>query len=418
MSCSCKRQVGNRQKGVTKTVRFFFLISLPIIGWGTIEILKNKKLLLYGSTWELYFPLFLLYLLCRCYERDFRTGSSWKDPILLFGVWAGLSFFWNPLRDFHLFSYVYLPALSGYFIFRYLLGRDFAALKDRFFPFYCVAVSLMVLRGLFERFIWHASTTVDSTFMHHNHLAMNVMLGVPLLVYFLYDKRRPKIFYLLNLVIMMLGLVLSFSRSGWIAFILVTVYLLWRFRIARVRNLIIAALLIFIAALSFHSQTRARVVSAMNPADMGISARLSMWKVSLYIFRDNPVMGIGFSNSSYTMNEEYYALRLLKERRISSATVFNPHPHNLFLQVVLSLGTVGFLLLLWIIYKTWLDLHFLENHVQQEKSLVIACKASLLGFIFINLTDTMFNNAQMVLFIFLFLAYIFEWRKLVEEGKA
>jgi O-antigen ligase len=403
---------------VRKALQLLFLISLLIIGWGSINTPDSKDILLYGSTWEVYFPLFLLYAVFRCVGRDFRTGGSWKDPVLFFGIWAALSALWNPLRDLRLFQNSYLPALAGYFIFRYLLDRDFTSMRDRFFPFFCAAVSLMTVRGFLERFVWHATNTVDSTFMHHNHLAMSVMLGVPLALYLYNASPRHRAFYLINLVIMLLGLALSFSRSGWIAFMLIAVYLFWRVRDAGMRKCLVAVLLVFVVTLSFYSGTRARAVTVANRSDIGVRARLGMWKVSTHIFRDNPVMGIGFSDATYTMEEEYYANKLIKERKIGGVSIYNPHPHNLFIQVLLYLGMAGFLLFLWIICKVWLDLRVLEKAVQGEMNLVICMKASLIGFLAVNAIDTMFYNAQMVLFIFLFISVVFEWRKFVDRHQA
>jgi O-antigen ligase len=394
-------------------LEILFLWSILLIGWGSIRLSISPDIIfsIYGSTWESFFPLFFLYFLCRLHKKEFRPGESWRDPVLLLGLLGALSVLWNPLRDIALFLDLYLPALAGYFIFRYLLSVDFERLSRTFFPFLAGSVCLMILRGLAGKPQLLASFSfLDSPFMHHNHIAMNILLVLPLAVALLCEERRSRLLYGTMTVIMLLGFILSNSRGGWVGAAALALFLLWKARSGKLRTLVISLIVVTLVTISIFSFSRARLLTLSKPmADTSFQCRITMWKISAQIFRDHPLVGIGFSNNIFTALEHKYALELFSRGIIKEPEMFDPHPHSLLMQVLVYLGLAGFAILLWLISSVIETIGQIAG--KEGKSMVLtAIQAGLIGFFVSNFTDTVLNSTQTTLTLFLILGYLGEWR--------
>jgi len=409
-----------RKESLDKLLQALFLFSVILIGWGPIEIPTGtaSKAVIRGCTWEAYFPLFFFYLLCRLYNRDLAFPRLWRDPFFLFGILAMLSFFWNPLRDSSLFFDLYLPALLAFYIFRYLLSKDFPGTSSLFWPCYIGALALMIVRGVIMKpaFLQHLSF-FDTPYLHHNHVAMNMVIGIPPAMAFLIRDPKRKWLYLGLLIIMLAGLAFSNSRSGWISFGFVLLYLLWKSNSRMIRRAMLISILLFAILVGLFSFSRNRLMTLTNPlGDTSMQCRINMWIISGHIFRDYPLLGIGFSNGIFTSRENAYAAQLFIKRVIKVPGMFDPHPHNLYLQILVSLGIAGYLLFIWMIWDIWKALHSLGGEADADHSLLTAVKASLIGFAVGNMADTVFNSPQSTLIIFILLAYLFEWERFNSTG--
>ncbi len=398
-----------------RLLQALFLFSVILIGWGPIEIPTGAatKIVIHGCTWESYFPLFFFYLFCRLYRKDLSFPRFWRDPLLLLGVLALLSIIWNPLKDTSLFFDLYLPALLAYYIFRYLLSRDFSHLSSRFWPYYFGALALMILRGVVMKptFLQYFSF-FDTPFLHHNHVAMNMVIGIPPVLACIYREPRKRWLFIAFLIIMLAGLAFSNSRSGWISFGVVILYLLWKVNNKTTRKVMLLSLVSFALLVGLFSFSRNRILTLTNPLrDTSMQCRINMWIISGYIFRDYPLLGIGFSNAIFTSRENAYAFLLFSKGIIKVPGMFDPHPHNLYLQILVSLGIIGYLLFLWLFCDIWRALQKLSNSEKADNTLLVAVKASLLGFAVGNMADTVFNSPQSTLIIFILLAYLFEWER-------
>lgn len=404
-----------------RLLQALFLFSVLLIGWGPIEIPTGAatKIIIRGCTWESYFPLFLFYLICRLYQKDLSFPRFWRDPLLLLGLLAMLSFIWNPLKDSSLFFDLYLPALLAYYIFRYLLSRDFSQMSSRFWPYYFGALALMILRGVVMKpaFLQHFSF-FDTPYLHHNHVAMNMVIGIPPVLACLFREPRKKWLYFVFLIIMLAGLAFSNSRSGWISFGVVLLYLLWKTNNRTTRRVMLVSLVSFALLIGLFSFSRHRFLTLTNPlADTSMQCRLNMWIISAHIFKDYPLLGIGFSNTIFTSRENVYAAQLYIKGIIKVPGMFDPHPHNLYLQILVSLGILGYIFFIWLFCDIWKALHNLTITEKLDNTLLVAVKASLLGFAVSNMADTVFNSAQSTLIIFILLAYIFEWERFASTEK-
>lgn len=396
-----------------KLLMWLFFLCLLFVGWGRIDLSigRHFEFSIYGSTWEFFLPLFFLYILCRILERDVKACEFWKDPLLLFGLFALLSVLWNPIKDTELIVEFYLPAILGYFILRYILLKDFELVKNWFWFFYVASINLIVIRAIIQSpDILKSFAMLNSPFMHHNHLAMNILICMPVTAAMSYIEPKRRFYYFISLFILMIGLCLTNSRSGWISFFIMAVYLIWKMKLPKLKYVLLTAVICFTIIVGLFPESRNRVLTLSRPlTDSSFRCRLMMWKVSGYIIRDHPVLGIGFSNNLFMMKENFYAAKLFKKGLLSQPVLNDPHPHNLFLQLLVYLGLTGYMLLFWIIMKTINSFKIIDEKDEKEKVLSVSLKASFIGFIIMNMGDTVLNSSQSILILFLLLAYVFEW---------
>lgn len=105
-----------------------------------------------------------------------------------------------------------------------------------------------------------------------------------------YFSVPKKTLYAAVALISFIAIVLTFSRSSYLAFITsVTVI-----GIAKSRKLLLASFVVLILIFAAISQVRARVIGALTIDDTS-QARIESWQNALVIIRDNPFFGVGFN---------------------------------------------------------------------------------------------------------------------------
>ena len=134
---------------------------------------------------------------------------------------------------------------------------------------------------------------IASTFLDPNYSGMIfVVIFVIATSIFLYQKKRNKIidFYPLIAAISFIALILTFSRSSYLAFLTAIATI----GILKSPKLFIAILFLFVVAFSQITQVRARIAGALT-LDETSKARLESWQKGLTIFKDNLLFGVGFN---------------------------------------------------------------------------------------------------------------------------
>jgi O-antigen ligase len=137
-----------------------------------------------------------------------------------------------------------------------------------------------------------------------NDLAINIAISFPLGLAFMLSARGFwKVIWALALAVMSLGLVLTYSRSGLLAFMIVIIVCVWEYGIkGKRRSLVIVTAITMIlgmcAALST-SHYRARVASIVmgnieGSGDKGsLDARKALLKKSIMLALNHPIFGVG-----------------------------------------------------------------------------------------------------------------------------
>src|SRR3989338_4711110 len=152
-----------------------------------------------------------------------------------------------------------------------------------------LATSSMFLVRFLISFGWDPHIQrIASTFLDPNFTGwlLSILLAISLSL-FLFSKENK---YLFALAIFLIALILTFSRSSYLA--LLTVILTIGF--LKSKKALIAIFIFLMAFFLVFVQVRSRVASAFT-LDETSQARLKSWSQAITVFADNPIFGAGFN---------------------------------------------------------------------------------------------------------------------------
>lgn len=179
---------------------------------------------------------------------------------------------------------------------------------------------------------------VFGTLGNPNNFAEFLMLFIPFAFAFFLnqEKRGGKTLGILAVAVGVVALLLTYSRSGWLAFALATVVFVaiynWRFLPVL---LLVGVLCIPLLPASILD----RILTIGNLADSSSSYRVDIWTGSLRMLRDGYwFAGTGLGAGAFTSVYPAYA--------VGKAGVA-PHTHMQFMEMLAEMGVLGLLSLFW-----------------------------------------------------------------------
>ncbi|MBR5236826.1 MAG: O-antigen ligase family protein [Clostridia bacterium] len=273
---------------------------------------------------------------------------------------------------------------------------------------------LVALYGIYQNFAGVSSTAswvdkemfnqiktrVYSTFDNPNVLGEYLVLMIPVALACICRSQTDgrKTIYAGLLACLGLCMVFTWSRGAWLGMILaVALFLLIMDK--RWALLGVVGLLLLPALLGSNSAIANRIFSIGNTADTSTAYRVSIWRASITMIRDFWISGIGPGSDAFAMIYPKYAL---------AGANFALHSHNLFLQLWVELGIVGFasfIALILAFMRQTLSLACYQNRGRLTGTTSIALTAGLLGFLLQGLTDNVWYNYKMVLLFWIILAF-------------
>ncbi|MFZ9956225.1 MAG: O-antigen ligase family protein [Flavobacteriales bacterium] len=195
-------------------------------------------------------------------------------------------------------------------------------------------------------------------FIHAGHYAMMLCLAFSIALYFIVfqvNTQREKILYSFSTFILALGLLLLTSKASLLAMVLISVLFLGLY-IHKTRNFA-RAILVFISFLILSLSGYIFFPVLKNRVDTFASAlfskpqyaestdlRKEIWNSAIDLIEDSAVLGYG-SAANDLLFESY------SKKHTSYEFQKKYNAHNTFLQIMLSVGVVGFLLLISIVGK-------------------------------------------------------------------
>jgi len=179
---------------------------------------------------------------------------------------------------------------------------------------------------------------VFGTLGNPNNFAEFLMLFIPFALAFSINQEKKgwKVLGVLAVVVGTLALVLTYSRSGWLAFALAAVVFIalynWR--------LLPVLFLVGVLCIPLLPETVLnRILTIGNLADSSSSYRVDIWTGSLRMLRDGYwFAGTGLGAGAFTSVYPEYAV---------GASGVAPHTHMQFMEMLAELGILGLLSLLW-----------------------------------------------------------------------
>lgn len=225
-----------------------------------------------------------------------------------------------------------------------------------------------------------------------------------------YTQKRKKLIVILALLGFLGGLIaslLSGSRGGWIGAPLVILYILYQFRSLIPKSLIISiftllALVVTLAAFMPNIGAKERIYKIQDDLELyqqdnaatSIGTRLELWKASVLIFIEHPIVGAGSSGFDNQLNE------LIAQRDINAAIISRAHSHNEILFAVAKLGIVGASSLVFLFFSA---IAFFKHALAQDKVTInhpvaVAGLIVVLCYIDFGLTQVSFSHNSGVMF--------------------
>ncbi len=209
---------------------------------------------------------------------------------------------------------------------------------------------------------------IGGLFSNPNDLALHLVIMVPIVFGLLLATRNilGKIIYLVCALIFIAGIVVTFSRGGFLGFVVVIFVLTWKLaRRSRIVFLIIGVFVIAGAIALAPGAFRGRISTT---DDASATARADDLKRSTYLAIRHPIFGVGIGNYVYYSN-------------VMKAT------HNAYTQVAAEMGlAAGFFYFLFLISPIR-RLRRIEHENRDVKGrkpklyfLAITIQASLIGF--------------------------------------
>lgn len=294
--------------------------------------------------------------------------------------------------------------IINFYLFVWAFGRYEINLTKlaKFFSFAYLAPNIYGLIVTMSNYDWSSSRTIASTRLlgllesatYHAHANGLILMFFLIILFFQFKKlsKGYKILSGIGLALMTLGIFLTFTRGIWLSLTLTTlIFLLFHHR----RFLVVgffAGLLLISSLYSLSDSFRDRVHHSMETKTADYQ-RWDLFSVHIKMIEDNPIFGIGYSNSlSHTPVEVWRKYGYSDEK-------INSHAHNQLLNVMATTGVVG--LIPFLLFYFWffvtnlrLVLKYKKAKMYNHYTLAIACLMAQTEFALANLTDVGFEYTK------------------------
>ena len=387
-------------------------MSLADLGLGglNVEMAFPTEPILFGLMLLALFKMF----------HDFTSFKSvFKHPIticvILYLMWMIITCFTSsmPLVSFKLFLsrlwYILPIFFMGVLIFRSKKNIQ------KFILVYCFPLSAVVLYTILRHssyfFDKHSAHYMMSPFFNdHTSYGAVIAFFIPLLISLFLVKRKNflmKFFVLIIILILVVGLILSFTRAAWISLLLACCFvIILKLKINRKLLFVIPSFIVFmfflfqnpiLDTLKSNKQDSSdnlieHFTSISNiSTDASNMERINRWKCALEMFLEKPVFGWGPGTYQF----QYAPFQLYNDKTIISSNHGDMgNAHSEYLGPLAESGFLGlffFVLLVLVVMLRAIYLYdTLEDH--QLKTLLLAIIAALLSYFihgaFNNFLDT------------------------------
>lgn len=282
-----------------------------------------------------------------------------------------------------------------------------------------VAVALYGFYQYFAPNQWHgawldsdyfgAGFRVYSTLGNPNVLGEYFLLAIPLCVGFLFSARTwlKRIFWAGCFGIMMLCMVLTYSRGCWLGICLAAAI----FMVMYDRRFLLVGVLALIAApFVLPDSILQRLMSIGDMTDTSTSYRVYIWLGTVAMLKDYWFCGVGPGQAAFNVLYPAYSL----------GTISAPHAHNLLLQTMADTGICGVALLVIAVFSGFRSLCTAVAHEadREHRMFQTAGIAAIAGFAVQSMFDYTFYNYRVMLLFWGFLGIYLLFTKLREEDAA
>ena len=215
---------------------------------------------------------------------------------------------------------------------------------------------------------------VYSTLDNSNNYAEFLVLFTPLCAAWAINLKdvRARFVFSCALALPMLALIMTYSRSGWLSFMLAVLVFVY-YTDKRLIPVGFVACLLLIPFLPDSIVTR--FLTIFNSADSSASYRIIVWRGVLLMLCDYGLTGIGLG--PYTFDNVYPAYAITEKAALVA------HSQMLYLDLIIELGALGFIAFMWYMFRTMKDSAFAvcrcRNRAPEVRGAVLAGLAAFCG---------------------------------------
>jgi O-antigen ligase len=230
-----------------------------------------------------------------------------------------------------------------------------------FATFRKVAWGWVLIMGYVALFgVTHGGVGPGAMLGDQNDLALGCATALPFAFYG-FERSTGRRRWLCGLIgVLMVGaIVISFSRGGFVALVAVAVYC-WFASRQKLRGLVVlaAAALVLTAVAADRGRTgesyRERIESMLRTDEGTAEGRRFLWATARNMWEAHPVFGVGGGNFTFLVGQ--YQPTDFDEREYLERNWSGTVTHSMYFQVLAEQGTVGILLLLFIVVAHFLTL--------------------------------------------------------------
>jgi putative inorganic carbon (HCO3(-)) transporter len=278
-------------------------------------------------------------------------------PLAAFFLWTALADVLSPdpwggraqVKKF--FVFLFIPLVYGVFrhqfskVYYLIVGWALAATAS---GTWAIVQYLTKYRtATYQDYVGHRITGFESHWMTFSALQLSV-LSLLLAQYFFSDRKLPLPSYL-SVPVLALAILLSGTRSIWLAAIPAVLYLVWFWRPKMM--LLVPVVLVAVFFLS-PPTTRQRLLSLVQPKEDidSNSHRVTTFRTGIQMVGAHPWFGIG-PEQIRRQFDAYVPSDIKRPLPVG----YYGHLHNIYLQYAAERGIPGLILLLWVIGLTIWD---------------------------------------------------------------
>lgn len=325
---------------------------------------------------------------------------------LLWSVDAHWSFWGNFSRQISLHNELFFVVALFLLAVNLFLSKNIKKAVERIFWTVTISSFLVSLYAICQYFgldflTWQEAALETKRAMSSlgqpNFLGSFLLLTIPLSFYLArYSKNiYGKIFLALVLLSQLLALLFSGSRGAWLGLMAVLVVVFLVYKKSRKITLIIGFSFIVMALILFFTNNvfSQRFKGAFNLSEGSSSVRTFLYNNSWQASLDNP-LGFGWENQREALIP-YYEISSAEKNKVN---VIFDRAHNVFLDIILSLGFLGLIIYLYLYYFIFKIIR--RNFIlgEKDKDLFLILGLSILAF----LVSICFNFATVVTIIYLY----------------
>ena len=243
------------------------------------------------------------------------------------------------------------------------------------------------------------ATRVVSTFENPNVFGEYLIMLIPVAIAFILIAKNftQRSAGALAVVLSFAALIYTWSRGAWLGcigslaifLVIVTKYALGAYTVGLMS---VPLLIPFLP-----SSILDRFTSIGNMTDSSTSYRVFIWEATANMIKDNFICGIGVGTGAFQTVYSEYALAGIERA---------PHSHNLYLQILVELGIVGFVIFAFTMFLFFSKVFtFLKKSENRESKLIVgAIACGIIAILIQGLTDYVWYNYRVFSMFWMMLA--------------